>query len=272
MYQFQPLPELLHPSIVMTSTQSHIQDQLQRKHEELQQLIVQQQEELRRVSEQLLMARYGLLPSIVNVAVPLNPIDRTPSRTSQSHGNITSTSVNPNGHQSIQIDNNASNANNQLNHCTLAIEQIDSQGNIQSHNDEIISYMDLPTTSNVASLEHSIEQNSTTSLHEHQRQHSHERRSRDSAWDSTPSQQVIQMQSMSNSNIQVSNLTQNSHLQIDASNNSQQMQRDGNNTHIPSTVVASTTPAITDDLNILPYQIVQGQTQNIFPSTSDDNL
>jgi len=47
---------------VVTSPQNHFQDQLQRKHAELQQLIVQQQEELRRVSEQLLMARYGLLP------------------------------------------------------------------------------------------------------------------------------------------------------------------------------------------------------------------
>lgn len=53
----------------MSSAQSQIQDQLQRKHEELQQLILQQQEELRRVSEQLVMARYGILsPSLVNVA------------------------------------------------------------------------------------------------------------------------------------------------------------------------------------------------------------
>ncbi|XP_055688522.1 circadian locomoter output cycles protein kaput isoform X1 [Lutzomyia longipalpis] len=67
----QPLQptELIHSGVVMTSAQSQIQDQLQRKHEELQHLIVQQQEELRRVSEQLLMARYGLLPSIVNVTL-----------------------------------------------------------------------------------------------------------------------------------------------------------------------------------------------------------
>lgn len=51
----------------MTTAQTQIQDQLQRKHEELQHLIVQQQEELRRVSEQLLMARYGLLS-------PLTPL------------------------------------------------------------------------------------------------------------------------------------------------------------------------------------------------------
>jgi circadian locomoter output cycles kaput protein len=54
--------EYLPANLVMTPAQNQIQDELQRKHEELQHLIVQQQEELRRVSEQLLMARYGLLP------------------------------------------------------------------------------------------------------------------------------------------------------------------------------------------------------------------
>jgi hypothetical protein len=55
----------------MTTAQSQIQEQLQRKHEELQRLIVQQQEELQRVSEQLLMARYGLLsPMHLNMTLP----------------------------------------------------------------------------------------------------------------------------------------------------------------------------------------------------------
>jgi hypothetical protein len=49
----------------------NIQHELQRKHEQLQQLIVQQQEELRRVSEQLIMAKYGLLPSMLNVSTSL---------------------------------------------------------------------------------------------------------------------------------------------------------------------------------------------------------
>jgi circadian locomoter output cycles kaput protein len=53
---------LRQPLVVTAPQQGHLQDQLQRKHAELQQLIVQQQEELRRVSEQLLMARYGLMP------------------------------------------------------------------------------------------------------------------------------------------------------------------------------------------------------------------
>ncbi|GLV45670.1 Clock [Carabus blaptoides fortunei] len=48
----------------------HLQAQLQRKHAELQAIIGQQQAELRRVSEQLLMARLGLLPS----AIPGQPV------------------------------------------------------------------------------------------------------------------------------------------------------------------------------------------------------
>lgn len=43
----------------MSSSQSHIQSQLQKKHEELQQAIYEQQRELQRVSEQLHMARCG---------------------------------------------------------------------------------------------------------------------------------------------------------------------------------------------------------------------
>lgn len=246
----------------MTSTQSHIQDQLQRKHEELQQLIVQQQEELRRVSEQLLMARYGLLPSIVNVAVPCNSMSRAPSRTSQSHGNITSTSVNPSGHQSIlQIDNGTSNASSQLNHCNLAIEQIDSQGNIQSNNDEMISYMELQSTSNAAILE----QHSLASLHEQQRMHAQERRTRDSTWDSR-SGQVLHMQPQPQPTGQVPVLPQNSHLQIETPN-SQQLQRDGSGGHMPPT-----TPTNADDMEIMPYQLVEGQTPSIFPPTNDDDL
>lgn len=68
-----PAHEMLHQqSIVMTPAQNQIQDELQRKHEELQQLIVHQQEELRRVSEQLLIARYGILSPLLNVGMPYN--------------------------------------------------------------------------------------------------------------------------------------------------------------------------------------------------------
>lgn len=53
---------------MMSPAQTQYQEQLQRKHEELQQMILQQQQELRLVSDQLLMARYGILPaSLLNV-------------------------------------------------------------------------------------------------------------------------------------------------------------------------------------------------------------
>ncbi|XP_029053404.2 circadian locomoter output cycles protein kaput-like isoform X1 [Osmia bicornis bicornis] len=66
-------PEMLHQQgIVMTPAQNQIQDELQRKHEELQQLIVHQQEELRRVSEQLFIARYGILSPLLNASMPYN--------------------------------------------------------------------------------------------------------------------------------------------------------------------------------------------------------
>ncbi|XP_012246973.1 circadian locomoter output cycles protein kaput isoform X1 [Bombus impatiens] len=68
-----PTHEMLHQQdIVMTPAQNQIQDELQRKHEELQQLIVHQQEELRRVSEQLFIARYGILSPLLNTGMPYN--------------------------------------------------------------------------------------------------------------------------------------------------------------------------------------------------------
>ncbi|KAJ8672867.1 hypothetical protein QAD02_004127 [Eretmocerus hayati] len=68
----QQANEILQQGLVLTPAQNQIQDELQRKHEELQQLIVHQQEELRRVSEQLLIARYGIFPPLLNVSVPYN--------------------------------------------------------------------------------------------------------------------------------------------------------------------------------------------------------
>ncbi|XP_014616682.1 PREDICTED: circadian locomoter output cycles protein kaput [Polistes canadensis] len=68
-----PTHEMLHQQgIVMTPAQNQIQDELQRKHEELQQLIVHQQEELRRVSEQLFIARYGILSPLLNSGISYN--------------------------------------------------------------------------------------------------------------------------------------------------------------------------------------------------------
>lgn len=74
----QAAPDYTHTNVAMLPAQNHIQSHLQRKHEELQKLIVQQQDELRRVSEQLFMTRYGIIPSIVNVSIPFPvPMDQT---------------------------------------------------------------------------------------------------------------------------------------------------------------------------------------------------
>ncbi|KAM7358345.1 circadian locomoter output cycles kaput protein Clock isoform 2-T2 [Cochliomyia hominivorax] len=65
-----PLPnqsDMLAGPVIMTPTQSQLQEQLQRKHDELQKLIMQQQDELRIVSEQLLLARYTLLQPMMPV-------------------------------------------------------------------------------------------------------------------------------------------------------------------------------------------------------------
>ncbi|XP_043276854.1 circadian locomoter output cycles protein kaput isoform X2 [Venturia canescens] len=66
-------------NINLTTAQNRIQDELQRKHEELQQLIVHQQEELRRVSEQLFIARYGILSPLINSGSSYNVALAQPS-------------------------------------------------------------------------------------------------------------------------------------------------------------------------------------------------
>lgn len=48
-------------------------DLLERRQEELQQKIVEQQTELRQVTEQLFMAKYGLFSPVINVALPCQP-------------------------------------------------------------------------------------------------------------------------------------------------------------------------------------------------------
>lgn len=67
----RPTFEYIPSNVVLTSTQNQIQDQLQKKHEELKHLIQKQQEELRRVSEQLMIARYGIVPTLVTSHFPI---------------------------------------------------------------------------------------------------------------------------------------------------------------------------------------------------------
>ncbi|XP_063634065.1 circadian locomoter output cycles protein kaput isoform X2 [Cydia splendana] len=73
--------------VIVTPDQAQMQwpwqEQLQQKHEELQQMIVRQQEELRQVKEQLLLARLGMLEPLPAVANPyLNNETQNPPRLS----------------------------------------------------------------------------------------------------------------------------------------------------------------------------------------------
>ncbi|XP_069165671.1 neuronal PAS domain-containing protein 2 isoform X2 [Procambarus clarkii] len=56
-----PTTEGLRQSLILSPDQRQLQDQLRRKHAELQQQILRQQEELRQVNDQLIMAQYGSL-------------------------------------------------------------------------------------------------------------------------------------------------------------------------------------------------------------------
>lgn len=156
------MPELLHRGIVLTSTQSHIQEQLQRKHKELQQLIIQQQEELRRVSEQLLMARtYGHLPpSIVNVTVPFVNQPQSQARP-QRYGTSDEKAVGSNIgiHRSLlQIDN--SNVVHPLNHGNpnqdLSYDKpVPTTGSHRSNNDlNHLSHRESEMRSQISNAQH----------------------------------------------------------------------------------------------------------------------
>ena len=62
----------IRPAMFMTPLQLQMHQQLKAKHAELFRKIVEQQEELRKVSEQLLMTQYGLVPfSVAPVQLPI---------------------------------------------------------------------------------------------------------------------------------------------------------------------------------------------------------
>jgi len=57
---------------ISVSPENLIQGELERKQEQLQKTIVKQQEELRKISEQLLMARCGILPSFMDDSLQIS--------------------------------------------------------------------------------------------------------------------------------------------------------------------------------------------------------
>lgn len=161
----QQSSDYVHSNVVLTSAQNQIQDHLQRKHEELQQLIVQQQDELRRVSEQLFIARYGIVPSVVNVAIPFSRPMIT--QDVSEHNMITTTShmsqnpyQNPDphqiNHQHLQVPGQLQQQQQQLHH-----QQQQQQHQHQQHQ-QMISQQHHPSPErhiqNSLHIEHSMDQ------------------------------------------------------------------------------------------------------------------
>lgn len=140
----QTMPEILHRDAIITSTQSHIQSQLQRKHEELQKLIMKQQEELQLVSEQLHLAQHGMLTQIESQFSNRHPIRVHP----QPH---------PHPHQH-QIDGMS---NNTIVHRTVLRLMENSSLINNSSNEQQTAYMEQPV--NQAAICHTNDVPSNTS-------------------------------------------------------------------------------------------------------------
>ena len=99
------------PHIFLTPAQLSLQQQLRIKHAELSKKILEQQEELRRTSEQLLMSQYGLLPIPASSSNETSPLATTPVQNSGAGAGGAGTNNNSaciaisglDGGQSIQI-------------------------------------------------------------------------------------------------------------------------------------------------------------------------
>ncbi|KAG4071565.1 hypothetical protein HA402_011719 [Bradysia odoriphaga] len=143
----QTTSELIHPNLLMTTSQTLMHDQLQRKHEELQALIVHQQDELRRVSEQLLMTRYGL--PIVNVTLPFTQSITSTGSDQRTESQYTQNHLTADQQHLLQVETNNSghisprhSVNNDSGYNTIQTVHSPS-------NDDMISYMQLTPVSTV---------------------------------------------------------------------------------------------------------------------------
>lgn len=95
-------------------------------------LIVQQQDELRRVSEQLFMARYGIIPSVVNVSLPyIAPIDQSDGGEG-SRGITTHATFIEQQPQQMMTHTQVSNQQPQVNP-QIVVHQPQSQSQIATH-------------------------------------------------------------------------------------------------------------------------------------------
>lgn len=242
-----PPPDYVHSNVVLTSAQNQIQDHLQRKHEELQKLIVQQQDELRRVSEQLFMARYGILPSIVNVSLPfVAPLDSSSDNTGEnnryisSSAHMTQQSYHEHHHQGPVIQNQSST------HVHIqSISQNPQNNNQQApqtpqimHHPSMMHQHQMPTY-DMAS------QKSSISSH------------MDQSMESEQTNNDI-MQYMQHQNINQSNQSANIHQMSQQPQQQQQQQ--------PQQQQIMTN----DDFELIPFQMMNTQAQVLFSSGSNN--
>ncbi|KAL7050410.1 hypothetical protein ACKWTF_004070 [Chironomus riparius] len=237
-----PPPDYVHSNVVLTPAQNQIQDHLQRKHEELQKLIVQQQDELRRVSEQLFMARYGILPSIVNVTLPfVAPLESSSTDNTGENNRYISTS----SHMSQQ-------SYHEHHHQGPVIQnQTSTQVHIQSISQNHQTNQQPPQTPQI--MHH------PSMMHQHQMptydmssQKSSISSHMDQSMESEQTNNDI-MQYMQHQNINQSNQPANIHQMPQPQQQQQQQQQIMTN----------------DDFELIPFQMMNTQAQILFSSGSN---
>ena len=165
----------------MTPSRTQVHEHLERQHEELEQLIMQQKEELRRISEQLLMARYGIVPSIVNVAEPCTPntsssnINKNAGNTStqlytnsqhqlhphhKNHNPVCPSTEHPMQHQELQ----------EISVCQQNTSEVDTN---EIGGEKMVSYMQL-TTVTASHLQQHLQQSQNQINEQQQQQQQHQ--------------------------------------------------------------------------------------------------
>ena len=97
--------QTIRPTVFMTPLQVQMHQQLKQKHAELFKKIVEQQEELRKISEQLLMTQYGLVPVSVaplpfTATTPMQVVSQSSSASVNNSPNVFGTIENMQGYNS----------------------------------------------------------------------------------------------------------------------------------------------------------------------------
>ena len=124
--------QALRSPIFMTPMQVQMYQQLKAKHAELFKKIIEQQEELHKVSEQLLMTQYGLMP--VNLA-PVDQQQQQQAVQNQTNANFTNMTSMTWQQQQNDLQNQSKNSNNaqgsMLQDSSMQVNQLQANMSIQ---------------------------------------------------------------------------------------------------------------------------------------------